>query len=931
MRRYSYILLVLLLMLFIPVCMDGGIRSEGAIKTLSVADGLAGEVVNQVITDHSGRVWIATNNGVNMYNGKRLMTAQPQPLPEGGEMGVNVHDLCETSDGRIYAATDNGLYRLKSPLPTSPKEEGREAWERIAPSISHPRCLLAVNNLLYIGSEQGVQTFDGEKLEGRAAGSEVVQHLFADEDGVVWFMTTTSVAPLSSSVKRPVKLDKIGPLSQFTKVGNRFFIGTRFSGLYVYDMETGISEKVDGVGNVVMTVSQSIDGYVCVATDGAGAYLIDPMNCEIVEHYTTDNTGLPSNAVYSFYRDNRGANWFGLMRYGLSYSLPAGDLFQLYATDDFTTSGLNVRSFLRRGHESLIGTQGGCWYVDKARHTSRFLSPEDLGGHIVNNIVWWNGAYYIGTYDGGVRALHPESMTQSTIAAASQLAHTTIGDIVVGPDSCLWIGCGDGLFIMGRDGAVRHLTDRNSGIVSGDIVSIAFDPQGRGWLSGASGISIYDSASGELSSHGLPDSLTYKQSHLHITPDSDGKFYLYSGPRLLYASTDLSRFGHVPLPQALANRWLRGFVDDRNGHYWMATEIGLFRLSYDGKEILHFGIAEGLQGEINALQMDDEGQLLVATSNGLYAVDSTRISAWMQTNDCPIELFNIRRGADLLSDAEQLDINDEKQIRLTWNIHSEVFQAEVVLLDYAPAAGRLYEYCIDGGPWMMIADEQPLDVRHLMLGTHELEVRRSGLAATTVTYSISVVPSVAAIIELVLLLIVLIALFIFYRYRKSTRVLLSERDEIEDALLESEELRMMNDELRMTSDEPVQKYQNVKLDEQECEDVEHRMRELLESERLFTNPDLKRTDLAERLHVSPTRLSQIFTLHLKENYYEFINRYRLAEFKRLIAAGEYRRYTITALSEQCGFKKTSFFTTFRKVEGMTPAEYLKKQNITAKF
>ncbi len=919
MRRF-YILAALMLALFIPVRMNSGIRSEGAIRTLSFADGLAGEVVNRVITDHSGRIWIATNNGVNMYNGKRLTTSL---MPEQRNSVVNVLDLCETSDGYLYAATDNGLFRLNA------------VWERVAPSVSLPRCLLAVGDRLYIGSEQGIQSFDGQELKTIWSNSnredEAVLHFVLDEDGGVWFLTTTSVYSLTpglTALKIPLPnrggVRGEASLSQFAKVGNRFFIGTRFSGLYVYDLTTGIAEKMEGVGNVVMTVSLSSDGFVCVATDGAGAYLIDPKDCQVVAHYTTDNTGLPSNAVYSFYRDRRGVNWFGLMRYGLSYSLPAGNLFQLYTTDDFTTSGLNVRSYLIRRHESLIGIQNGCWYVDRVRHISRFLSPEDLGGHIVNNIVWWNGAYYIGTYDGGVRTLNPQTLMLNTPTAAPQLAHTTTGNIVVSPDSCLWIGCGDGLFIVGRDSSMHHLSDKNSNLVSGDIVSIAFDSQGKAWLSGASGISIFDAASGELSTPVLLDSLSCKQSHLHITPGSDRKFYLYNGPRLLYASTDLSRFGPMSLPQPLANHWLRGFVDDRNGHYWMATEIGCFRVSYDGEEILHFGTAEGLQGAVNALQTDDEGRLWVATSQGLYAVDSTRISAWMQTNDSPIEFFNMRRGADLLSDADQLTINAEKLIRLTWNFRSEVFQAEAVVLDYAPTDGRLYEYRIDGGQWTVIADGQPIDVRHLMLGTHELEVRCSGLAATAVTYSIIVVPSLAAIMELALLLIALIALFIFYRFRKSTRVLLSERDEMEDALLESEELRM-------TSDEPLQKYQNVKLDEQECEDVVLRMRELLENERLFTNPDLKRTDLADRLHVSPTRLSQIFTLHLKENYYEFINRYRLAEFKRLIAAGEYRRFTITALSEQCGFKKTSFFTTFRKVEGMTPAEYLKKQNITARF
>lgn len=105
------------------------------------------------------------------------------------------------------------------------------------------------------------------------------------------------------------------------------------------------------------------------------------------------------------------------------------------------------------------------------------------------------------------------------------------------------------------------------------------------------------------------------------------------------------------------------------------------------------------------------------------------------------------------------------------------------------------------------------------------------------------------------------------------------------------------------------------------------MKAYIEEERVFTNPELKMSDIADKLNMSSSRLSQVFSLYMGDNYYEFINRYRLDEFKRLIEAGEYHRYTLTALSEQCGFKKSSFFSTFRRVEGMTPTEYLKKLNI----
>ena len=180
-----------------------------------------------------------------------------------------------------------------------------------------------------------------------------------------------------------------------------------------------------------------------------------------------------------------------------------------------------------------------------------------------------------------------------------------------------------------------------------------------------------------------------------------------------------------------------------------------------------------------------------------------------------------------------------------------------------------------------------------------------------------------------LLLLALLALWLWWRWRKQTQVLLSERDEIEDALVEMDhELNELN-ELKMKQEElgDTSKYQKVKIDEEECADIVKRMKEYLDREQVYKNADLKMKDLADVLHLSAPKLSQVFNLYLGQNYYDFINDYRLTEFKRLIDEGEYKRYTITALSEQCGFKKSNFFSTFRKIEGMTPAEYLKKRGI----
>lgn len=62
--------------------------------------------------------------------------------------------------------------------------------------------------------------------------------------------------------------------------------------------------------------------------------------------------------------------------------------------------------------------------------------------------------------------------------------------------------------------------------------------------------------------------------------------------------------------------------------------------------------------------------------------------------------------------------------------------------------------------------------------------------------------------------------------------------------------------------------------------------------------------LADVLHVSASKLSQVFNLYLKVKYYDFVNDLRLTEFKRRVAAGDANRFTLLALSEQCGFRKS---------------------------
>ncbi len=121
-----------------------------------------------------------------------------------------------------------------------------------------------------------------------------------------------------------------------------------------------------------------------------------------------------------------------------------------------------------------------------------------------------------------------------------------------------------------------------------------------------------------------------------------------------------------------------------------------------------------------------------------------------------------------------------------------------------------------------------------------------------------------------------------------------------------------------------EKYRTTRLSDKECRALHKKLEELMKTQKPYINADLKIDDLAVPLSTSAHTLSFLFNQYLKKNYYDYINEYRVAEFKQMVSAGDTSRYTLTAMSERCGFSsRASFFRHFKKFTGITPSEYIK--------
>ncbi|HZG75580.1 MAG TPA: response regulator [Paenibacillus sp.] len=93
-------------------------------------------------------------------------------------------------------------------------------------------------------------------------------------------------------------------------------------------------------------------------------------------------------------------------------------------------------------------------------------------------------------------------------------------------------------------------------------------------------------------------------------------------------------------------------------------------------------------------------------------------------------------------------------------------------------------------------------------------------------------------------------------------------------------------------------------------------------ERSFADADLSLTDVAERVGLSPSRVSTLFKEEMGESFIQYVTRIRMEKAKQLLADPSIKTYEI---SEQVGYPNYSHFNkAFRRQIGVSPTEFKKR-------
>lgn len=114
-----------------------------------------------------------------------------------------------------------------------------------------------------------------------------------------------------------------------------------------------------------------------------------------------------------------------------------------------------------------------------------------------------------------------------------------------------------------------------------------------------------------------------------------------------------------------------------------------------------------------------------------------------------------------------------------------------------------------------------------------------------------------------------------------------------------------------------------RLSAPEMENIIRRLENLMTTEKLYLDCNLKYSDVAARLGISVRALSHALNVHAGESFNDYVNSYRIQEAKYQMLDGKLKRETILSVAFKSGFStKSSFNRIFKSNTGLTPTEFL---------
>ncbi len=939
--KIIYRIILILLLCLGPGLAHAHIHNE-ELKSVTSFDGMKGESVFQLFRDTEGIIWVGTNKGLCRYNGNSIHNV---PTADGETCG-KVNDIVQLQSGELVIAMKSGLYLL---------DKRKMLLERIYADIERPNSLCVIGDTLIIGNHEGVRicrkaiqdATDSETKIILIANSviskdNIVYDIEADNNGKLWLCTNKQVVALDLQTSELSKYDVdksllTGNLRKTCLIGHKLYIATYNSGLLQFDTQSKEFGRCGAIdANVIADVRccfGASDSCLYVATDGKGAAVLDTRTDSVVRLVNTkNNPNLPNDAVYTFVHDaHSDTDWFGFYLNGFSHTLRNSHTFGVYQHSGLDSRTLQTRSFCINGSDIAIGTRDGLWFVSESTGTVRYFGAETIGGSIVTNIKYFKGKYVIANFERGLSVLDPKTLTVSRLTSNKTLESGNFCKLCISPDSSrLFAICNMGMLELDENlQVVRHYDSRNSELPDAYLTDILFDSTGKAWISSLERMSIFEPNSGIIQSSGFQKDYFNNEPNLRFCACHDGDIIAIGENKVYKSRADMSSFTELDIYNRL-NVGIIAFIYPDKDTYWVGTDKGLFLFDKDFLTYKHYNRTDNLPAlhfNKQEYQRTPDGRIWFATTQGLLY---TKLVTEGTPKDKANDDYHVILDRLIINDKKDLEslfrAEHGGEIPLGWNFESESVKLLPLLSDYGHTQCRLFEWAIDDNPYTTISHgEGLLQTGSLTIGNHTLYIRMAGHPETTTQWTLTVRPSWMFYMEILLFasaIVLIIRGIKSYKKRMRLRQSIKTKHKLDVIYAASQAVERHK---QAVAEAKMQKlYSRSRLSDEDCERIHTQLCHYMETTQAYHDPNLRASDIAQAIGCPQAKLSQLLNQYAKQSFFEFVNTYRVEEFKRMIQNEEYQNYTVTAIAEMCGFKRSSFFTAFKQAEGCTPTEYVKK-------
>ena len=174
---------------------NGGVKQFTGIKetaSFTKESGLLSEKIRAMVVDKSGRKWIATDNGLDMWDGKKFTHNQKNDITL---LTNDITALHVDDDNQVWVGTDKGLIRINGDRWSVFDEKNTN---KLLPSNTIRAIHSNWRGSVWVATDNGLAQFNGkvwksytQKLNGLPSND--IHDVFVTSEGVVWMASEKGV------------------------------------------------------------------------------------------------------------------------------------------------------------------------------------------------------------------------------------------------------------------------------------------------------------------------------------------------------------------------------------------------------------------------------------------------------------------------------------------------------------------------------------------------------------------------------------------------------------------------------------------------------------------------------------------------------------------------------------------------------------------